>query len=83
VRQLADPTGIHTFRRRDLRRLKIHAFDRDPHGVRYPLCASRGRGLRFSYYGEVVDCRICLYRLGLYVPLLKLREHQATLRAAP
>jgi hypothetical protein len=23
-----------------------------------------------------VDCRICMYRLGLYVPLVKLWEHQ-------
>lgn len=24
----------------------------------------------------LVTCRVCLYHLGLYVPLVKLREHQ-------
>lgn len=27
-----------------------------------------------------VDCRICMYRLGLYMPLAKLKEHQQQMK---
>lgn len=27
-------------------------------------------------WGRDITCRVCLYRLGLYVPLVKLAEHQ-------
>ena len=29
-----------------------------------------------EYLKELVDCRVCMYHLGLYIPLSKLREHQ-------
>jgi hypothetical protein len=45
-----------------------------------PLCGAR---TVWRYVGTADDtptCRRCLYRLGLYVPLVKLREHQAESR---
>lgn len=34
-------------------------------------------GLQYAeYVKEVVDCHVCLYHLGCYIPLSKLREHQ-------
>lgn len=33
-----------------------------------------------SSYPEDVTCLVCLYQMGYYVPLSKLREHQAMQR---
>lgn len=36
-----------------------------------------GRGVNYAEYDtQYVTCHVCLYHLGLYVPLVKLREHQ-------
>jgi hypothetical protein len=38
---------------------------------------SHGRGCCYAEYDiTYVDCRVCLYHTGRYVPLVKLREHQ-------
>lgn len=39
--------------------------------------ADRAPPIRLSNDAGAVNCRVCLYHLGLYVPLVKLREHQA------
>jgi hypothetical protein len=53
-----------------MRRLAVHCRDRW-----HSLCGTAGTT---TEYTANVTCRICLYRLGLYVPLVKLREHQDT-----
>lgn len=36
-----------------------------------------GRGVCYAEYDpQYVTCRVCLYHMGLYTPLAKLREHQ-------
>lgn len=40
------------------------------------ICGQAVRGTRTVTCAEGVTCRVCLYHLGLYVPLVKLREHQ-------
>lgn len=56
------------------RPLRTHWKPR-PH-ARFTQC---GRRLRHyaEYNVEYVTCLVCLYHLGRYVPLSKLREHQA------
>lgn len=52
-----------------IRELKIHF---GPPAI----CGQAVRGTRNVTCQEAVTCRVCLYHLGLYVPLVKLREHQ-------
>jgi hypothetical protein len=55
-----------------MRKFKVHARACGPQGTGWrSLCGTDGTT------GEDVTCHICLFRLGLYVPLVKLREHQA------
>jgi hypothetical protein len=42
-----------------------------------PVCGLRGARL-IGAYGREVDCHVCLYQLGLYMPLVKLYEHQTS-----
>jgi hypothetical protein len=39
-------------------------------------CTVRAPVFRYSTDNSAVTCRVCLYHLGFYVPLSKLREHQ-------
>lgn len=51
---------------------KVHAIDRNPWHSR-ALCGTEGLA---SEDIERVTCLLCLWRLGHYVPLVKLAEHQ-------
>jgi hypothetical protein len=58
---------------------KRHARACGPMGSRIwrTLCATP-RPRLFADEGDTPTCRICLYQLGLYMPLVKLYEHQAS-----
>lgn len=66
--------------------LKVHAQHRKGDGPKLsvfagqPLC-DNPRAVEFTmrpWYdeGRDISCHVCLYHLGLYVPLVKLREHR-------
>lgn len=54
------------------RRLKVH----------YGPCGAARAPIIITCYPESVTCLVCLYHLGRYVPLSKLREHQHRERSA-
>lgn len=64
-----------------MKKLRTHAAV--PHSfLSWPVAACDNS----SFHGMTadpseVDCRICMYRIGWYVPLVKLREHQYEMRA--
>lgn len=52
--------------------MKVHGRACAPAGFGWQsLCGTGGTT------GDHVTCLRCLYQMGLYVPLVKLREHQA------
>lgn len=77
----ADPTGIHAMTNYERRRLKVHAPACGPAGKGWsPVCGASPFYLIALADSDAVTCRVCLYWMGLYVPLAKLREHQAAQR---
>jgi hypothetical protein len=59
---------VHSERMILIERCPIRAKQNPYGGTANPLMTSRD-----DYR---VDCRICMYHLGLYMPLVKLEEHQ-------
>lgn len=53
--------------------LRVHAMN--PRTLVW-LCGQQGGKQPAEFANGNVTCRVCLYRLGLYVPLSKLRYHQ-------
>jgi len=72
MRQLADPYGWHAFERRAKRQRAVHS-------AAVP-CAQGQRTYSWNKVmgpDDAVTCRMCLYHMGRYVPLVKRREHQS------
>jgi len=56
------------------RHYRVHAALR---GIDITLCCRKKSAVHFTErVREYVDCRVCLYHLRLYTPLIKLRETQ-------
>lgn len=71
---VGDPHGAMALQALERRHPKIHFA-----GPRGAICSQR-RAIRETPHEPSVTCRVCLYWLGLYVPIAKLREHQAFTR---
>jgi len=70
--QLADPYGWHTFERSLRGRPAVHAAS--------GLCWQLQRTFTWNRVigpEDTVTCRICLYHMGRYMPLSRLKEHQS------
>lgn len=77
---IGDPHGIHRLSTLERARLKFHARACGPAGTGWrPVCGST-RYYLIADTDEQITCRLCLYWLGQYVPLSRLREHQAAQR---
>lgn len=54
---------------------------RRTHFLKHPACGVAVRtfscNIQTTAVREDVTCLVCLYHLGLYMPLVKLREHQS------
>lgn len=57
---------------RMIRPRKIHGRACGPMGTTWAAVCGRPNAV----IGDNVNCHVCLYHLGRYVPLVKLREHQ-------
>lgn len=75
ARRVMGPRG------RDATQLKVHARACGPAGAGWRAVCDCYQPRVFETEGNPVTCRVCLYRMGLYVPLSKLHEHQCWQRA--
>lgn len=83
-RGLANPYGMRRVmgpRSRDVTRLKVHARQCGAPGTGWRTVCDAADARVFETEGNPVTCRVCLFRMGLYVPLSKLHEHQCWQKA--
>lgn len=81
---MSDPYGARRVmgpRSRAMTQLKVHARQCGAPGTGWRAVCDVADPRVFESQAYPVTCRLCLYRMGLYVPLSKLREHQAAARA--